>query len=264
MAIRYNPKYNAEIRRIVHNFNQNVKRANEAGYAKTKLPNPVKVSELKARFKTRSELNKELNRLNNFSRQVLKNQIETEGGASTTKWNINYLSSHTAEARKHFKERQKLYEKKIKDGFPGEKMSLDNINAKLDILNKDLSSITENELKSYQSTINEYMKFPNRSNRGYRGFLSEVDWVMGNIGIGEEDKKEFFDKFKQLSPEQFQYLYDNSELINKIFMMIDSPSHGNSHAKEPTLNTDTVDAKQQINTLMEEVDLLIEEAQENA
>ena len=42
MAIRYNPKYNAEIRRIVHNFNQNVKRANEAGYAKTKLPNTVK------------------------------------------------------------------------------------------------------------------------------------------------------------------------------------------------------------------------------
>lgn len=264
MAIRYNPKYNAEIRRIVHNFNQNVKRANEAGYAKTKLPNTVKVSELKARFKTRSELNKELNRLNNFSRQVLKNQIETKGGASATKWSINYLKAHTDEARKHFKERQKLYKKKIKNGFPGEKMTLDNINAKLDILNKDLSSITDDELKSYQSTINEYFKFPNRSTRGYRGFLSEVDWVMENVGISEEDKKEFFDKFKKLTFDQFQYLYDNSELINKIYMMVDSPTHGKSHVKEPTLSTSITDAKTQINTLMDEVDLLIKEAQENA
>lgn len=264
MAIRYNPKYNAEIRRVVHNFNQTIKRANEAGYAKTKLPNPVKVSELKARFKTRSELNKELNRLNNFSRQVLKNQIETKGGASTNVWNINYLKSHTDEAKEHFKERQKLYKKKIKNGFPAEKMTLDNINAKLDILNLDLSKISQDELNSYKATINEYMKFPNRSTRGYRGFLSEVDWVMGNIGISEEDKKEFFNKFKQLTPEQFQYLYDNSELITKIYMMVDSPTHGKSQLKEPTLSTDTTDAKEQINTLMDEVDILIAEAQENA
>ncbi len=129
MAIRYNPKYNAEIRRVVHNFNQTRNRANQAGYAKSKLPNPVKVSELKARYKTRSELNKELTRLKNFSRQTLKEQIETKGGASTNVWNINYLKSHTDEAKEHFKERQKLYKKKIKNGFPAEKMKLDSIGA---------------------------------------------------------------------------------------------------------------------------------------
>lgn len=264
MAIRYNPKYNAEIRRVVHNFNQTRNRANQAGYAKSKLPNPVKVSELKARYKTRSELNKELTRLKNFSRQTLKEQIETKGGASTTVWNINYLKSHTDEAKEHFKERQKILKKKIKNGFPGEKMTLDNVNAKLGILNLDLSKISQEELNSYKASINEYMKFPNRSVRGYRGFLSEVDWVMGNVGIKEEKKKEFFNKFNQLTPEQFQYLYDNSELIGKIYMMVDSPTHGKSTAKEVTLSTDKDDAKTQINTLLKEVDLLIAEAQENA
>ncbi len=47
-------------------------------------------------------------------------------------------------------------------------------------------------------------------------------------------------------------------------MMVDSPTHGKSTAKEATLSTDKDDAKTQINTLLKEVDLLIAEAQENA
>ena len=264
MAIRYNPKYNAEIRRVVHNFNQTRNRANQAGYAKSKLPNSVKVSELKARYKTRSELNKELTRLKNFTRKTLKEQIETKGGATTTAWNINYLKSHTDEAKKHFKDRQKSLEKKIKNGYPAERMTLDNVNAKLDILNLDLSKVSQAQLNSYKATINEYLNYSSLASRGYRGFLSEVDWVMGNVGISKEEKNEFFNKFKQLTPEQFQYLYDNSDLIGKIYMMVDSPIHDKSGMKEPTLSTDRDDAETQIRTLLEEVDLLIEEAQDNA
>lgn len=264
MAIRYNPKYNAEIRRIVHNFNQNRKRAELAGVPKNQLPNPVKVSEIKATFSNRSELNKELTRLSNFSRKSLKNIVETEGGASATKWSINYLKAHTEEARKHFKDRQKLLQQKIKNGFPAESLKLENVNAKLDILNQNIENLSQSEFRSYGSAINEYLKYSNRSVRGYRGFLSEVEWVMDNVGISKEEKKKFFNKFKELSPEQFQYLYDNADLINKIYMMVDSPTHGKSKSKEPTLNTDMEDAETQINTLLEEVDLLVAEAQDNA
>lgn len=262
MAIRYTPKYNAEIRRVVHNFNQTRKRANQAGYAKSKIPNSVKVSELKAIFKNRRELNKELTRLKNFSRKSLKQVVETEGGAVTNEWNINYLKSHTNAAREHFNNRRELLEKKIKNGLPGERMTLDNVESKLNILNLDLNTVSEQQLKSYQSTINEYLKFSNRSVRGYRGFLAEIDFVMGNVGISEEEKKVFFDKFNQLTPEQFQYVYDNSDLINRIYMLVDSPQHGGT--KEVTMNASPKAAKGMIDTLFEEVDDLILEAQENA
>lgn len=262
MAIRYTPKYNKEIRRVVYNFNQTRKRANQAGYAKSKIPNSVKVSELKATFKNRRELNKELTRLKNFSRKSLKQVVETEGGAVTNEWNINYLKSHTNAAREHFNNRRELLEKKIKNGLPGERMALDNVESKLNILNLDLNTISEQQLKSYESTITEYLKFSNRSARGYRGFLSEVDFVMGNVGISEEDKKAFFNKFNQLTPEQFQYLYDNSDLINRIYMLVDSPQHGGT--KEVTMNASPKAAKGMINTLFDEVDDLILDAKENA
>lgn len=262
MAIRYTPKYNAEIRRVVHNFNQTRKRANEAGYAKSKIPNSIKVSELKARYKNRRELNKELNRLKNFSRQSLKQIVETEGGATTNEWNINYLKSHTNAAKEHFVNRREMLENKIRNGFPGEKMALNNVESKLNILNLDLNTLSEQQLRSYQATVNEYLNFPNRSVRGYRGFLSEVDWVMGNVGIDEEEKKAFFEKFSQLTPDQFQYIYDNSDLIDRIYMLVDSPQHGGT--EEITMNASSKAAKGMINSLIQQVDDLIAEAKENA
>lgn len=262
MAIRYTPKYNAEIRRVVHNFNQTRKRANEAGYAKSKIPNSIKVSELKARYKNRRDLNKELTRLKNFSRQSLKQIVETEGGAVTNEWNINYLKSHTDAAKKYLNNRREQLEKKIKSGFPGERMALDNVESKLNILNLDLNTLSEQQLRSYQATINEYLNFPKRAEGGYRGFLSEVDFVMGNVGVDEEEKKAFFEKFNQLTPEEFQYIYDNSDLINRIYMLVDSPSHGGG--KEITMNASPKAARALIDTLFEEVDGLILEAKENS
>ena len=68
MAIRYTPEYNAEIRRRVHNFNQNRKRAELAGVPKNRLPDPIKVRELKANFQSKSDLERVLNQLDKFSR----------------------------------------------------------------------------------------------------------------------------------------------------------------------------------------------------
>ena len=262
MAIRFTPKYNAEIRRGVYNFNQTRKRAIDAGVPKSKLPNSVKVSELKSRFKTRDELNRELKRLQNFSRKSLSEIVETEGGASITKWNLNYLKAHTEAAKQYLMKRREIFANKIKNGFPGERMNLDNVESKLNILNLDLNTVSSQQLKSYEAIINEYLKYPNRGLRGYRGFLSEVDWVMGNVGISEEQKKVFFDKFKQLTPEEFQYMYDSSDLINRIYMLVDSPIHGG--IESITMNASSKAARELIDTLFEEVDELIAEAKEKA
>ena len=80
--------------------------------------------------------------------------------------------------------------------------------------------------------------------------------------IVNRDPDTFFEKFNQLTPEEFQYIYDNSDLINRIYMLVDSPSHGGT--KEITMNASPKAARELIDTLFEEVDGLILEAKENS
>ena len=65
MAIRYDPGYNKEIRNVVRNFNRKRNRAYARGFRD--LPDLVKVSDLKARYSSREDLNKQLTMLKRFS-----------------------------------------------------------------------------------------------------------------------------------------------------------------------------------------------------
>lgn len=259
MAIQYNSKYNAEIRRIVHNFNQTRNRALKAGYAKTKLPSTIKVSELKARHSSRASLNKELRKLEKFTRKNINKIITTDAGVKINKWNYDYLKSNRDEALKYFESRREHLANKIKQGYAGEMLTLDNVNVKLELLNLDPQQMTDKQLQAYGATIREYLNYPAKRQAGYRGFLTEVDFVMKNVQVPKKQRDEFFKKFSVLDADQFQYLYENSDLIERIYDLIDSPTHGGDRMK---MNTTEEDATDLVNTLFEDIDYLIAEAQE--
>ena len=67
MAIRYDAALNAEIRRVVKNFNQKRNRAIKRGFSN--LPPTMKVSELKARYEKRPELLRELKLISKFNQE---------------------------------------------------------------------------------------------------------------------------------------------------------------------------------------------------
>lgn len=256
MAIRYDSNYNAKINRVVKNFNQKRNRAIKRGFKN--VPAPIKVSDLKARYTSRRELNKQLTQLTRFSRggdAVLK-KVENEGGATAIKWELDYLKSNLKAAKEFFANEYKLVSSKVGD-FPGERMRLDNLAKKMNTLDLDLAYMNQSQFNSYRSAIREYINKPKKYGAGYRGFLSEVETVMRIVGIDEKTIDQFFEKFSVLTPDQFHKLYETSDLISRVYEIAGSPNVPGTIK----LNTSKDEAKDLIDTLLEETDDLVQQAQ---
>lgn len=258
MAIRYDTNYNAKINRVVKNFNQKRNRAIKRGFKN--VPQPIKVSDLKARYTSRRELNKQLTQLAKFSRggDAVLRQVENQGGATAIKWELDYLKANVKAARKFFADEYRTVAAKVGD-FPGERMRLDTIAKKLSTLDLDLAYMSQSQFNSYRAAINEYINKPKNYAAGYRGFLAEVESVMRMVGIEESDIDKFFDKFKVLTPDQFHQLYENSDLIGRVYELADSPEYEGSLK----LTTGKDEARVLIDTLIEETDDLVDMAKQD-
>ena len=258
MAIRYDANYNAKINRVVKNFNQKRNRAIKRGFKN--VPQTIKVSDLKARYTSRRELNKQLTQLAKFSRggDAVLRQVENEGGATAIKWELDYLKANVKAARKFFADEYRTVAAKVGD-FPGERMRLDAIAKKLSTLDLDLAYMSQSQFNSYRAAINEYINKPKSYAAGYRGFLVEVEGVMRLVGISEGEIDKFFEKFNVLTPDQFHQLYENSDLIGRVYELADSPEYDDSLK----LTTGRDEAKVLIDTLIEETDDLVDMAKQD-
>lgn len=255
MAIRYDDGLNNELRRVVHNFNQKRKRAIKRGYHY--LPPIQYVSELKARYDTKADLLRELKYLEKFNtkRDQSLRVVETTGGAKAIQWEFDYLKAHEKQAKKFFQKEYDLVASRIGD-FPGERMRLDTIGKKLDTLDLDLAYMSQSQFNSYRSAINEVINKPLKYGAGYRGFLSEVEGVMKMVGIPDAERRKFFEKISALTPEEFHYLYEKNDLVSRVFELADSPEYDETLK----LNTTEEVATDLINTMIEETDMIVEEA----
>lgn len=256
MAIRYNKELNARLRREVDNFNKKRKRAIQRGFRQ--LPPAMKVSELKARYTVKSDLDRELNRLRKFNVTNALERVETQGGIDSTSWELKYLKGNVRNARDYFEREYKRVSKRVSK-FPGEAERLNNIRAKIDILDIDLSYMNQEQFRSARRAIFEYVEAPAKRKAGYRGFLSEVDLVMQRLGYSSDDINKVLNKFNKLSADQFLYAYDHFDIISRVYELADSPTYGGLK-----MNTTDEDAENLVDTLMDEVDGIITDAKNNA
>lgn len=255
MAIRYNKQYNKEIARVVKNFNETRNRAIKNNYKN--VPPLVKVSDLKARYTTRAELNKELTRLKKFKADELLKTIENRGGAKAVKWEFNYLKGNLKNAEEYYK---REYDRAIKRAgkYVGERQYVDNIKAKLDLLQTDIAYMNQSQFKSAMATIREYVAAPSHLKAQYRGFLNEVEWVMQQIGYSKEKRDKIFDKFSTLTPSQFLYAYDNNDMIARIYRLY----HKNNDT-DPILTDTHENAEELLDNFVEQIDVIVDEAKTN-
>lgn len=255
MAIRYSKELNARLRREVDNFNKKRKRAIQRGFRQ--LPPAMKVSELKARYTVKSDLDRELNRLHKFNITNALERVETQGGIDSTSWELKYLKGNVRNARDYFEREYKRVSKRVSK-FPGEAERLNNIRAKIDILDIDLSYMDQEQFRSAKRAIFEYVEAPAKRKAGYRGFLSEVDLVMQRLGYSSDDINKVLNKFNKLTPDQFLYVYDHFDIISRIYELADSPIYGGLK-----MNTTDEDAENLVDTLTEQVDDIITDAKNN-
>ena len=255
MAIKFDPKYNAEIRRVVKNFNQKRNRAIKRGYHF--LPPAMTVTELKSRYDNRKQLNRELSQLKKFNRQGDKalKVVETSGGAKAIKWEYEYLKNNLRYAKD-------FYDREIEDAMKLDSPMLvaksefiNNLKAKRDYLDLELSELSQPQFRTFKATINEYLYANERNMRGYRNWLNEVETIMRHLGYDNETIDQFFEGFDQLTPRQFLTMYRQSALISRLYELY-VPNRDLGF----TLSTTEDDAKELINTFMAEKDQMIEKA----
>lgn len=255
MAIRFDKAYNAEIRRVVRNFNQKRNRAIKRGYRY--LPPKLTVSELKSRYTTRSQLNRELSMLKKFNKQGDKalKVVETSGGAKAIKWELDYL-------KKNLNYAKEFYDREIRDAarldtpmMVAKAEYLNNLKAKRDYLDLELTELNQSQFRTFRNTINEYLYANQRNLASYRNWMGEVELIMRNLGYDNKTINKFFEGFNELTPRQFLNMYRQSALVSRIYELY-IPTRDHSFK----LSTTEEDAKELINTFMMEKDEMIQKA----
>lgn len=255
MAIKFDKAYNAEIRKVVRNFNQKRNRAIKRGYKY--LPQPVTVSELKSRYTTRKQLNRDLNAMKRFNREGDKalKVVETSGGAKAIKWEFDYL-------KKNLQYAKEFYDREIEDAarldtpmMVAKSEYINNLKSKRDYLNLELAELSQSQFRTFRNTINEYLYANERNLSSYRNWMNEVELIMRNLGYDNKSINKFFEGFNELTPRQFLNMYRQSALVSRIYELY-IPTKDHSFK----LSTTEEDAKDLINTFMIEKDEMIKKA----
>lgn len=255
MAIRFDKAYNAEIRRVVKNFNRKRNRAIKRGYSH--LPPALTVSELKSRYETRSQLNRDLNLLRKFNtgKDAALKTVETSGGAKAIKWEYEYLKANLRQAKKFYDREIQEAAKLDTPMMVAKAEYLNNLKAKRDYLDLELSQLSQSQFRTFRSTINEYLFANQRNLQGYRSWMSEVEQIMRRLGYDNKTINKFFDGFNELTPRQFLTMYRQSNLVSRIYELYIPTREGDFK-----LSTTEDDAKDLINTFMIEKDEMIAKA----
>lgn len=225
MAIRYTPEYNKKIRDAVKHAKTVEKTLSRRG-VKLGIAIP-KVSELKSKYQTRRELNKELTLLNKLSssRDSVLKQIETSGGATAIKWEYDYLKQNAQNAIKYFEwEKQLELEKNPK--YPHEMSRIYELEQNIDYLSREVDYMNQDQFKAYKGSIREYTQIISQMQRGYRGFLYQVETALRYTGFSEDQINDVFDELKKLNPSEFREWYKKSDLIKRIYELVPSPAYG--------------------------------------
>lgn len=247
MINRFDPDFNAEIRRVVYNFNRKRNRGIKQGYKF--LPRKVYVSDIKEQFKTQGEVERYLKQLESFN--VMGNtayeEVTTSGGAKTSLYQMNFIKDNLS-LTKDFYDRQYAEAKRLFEADPYSMAKRDylfNLESKRKELDLDITTLSPSQFRSFEKYTNEMLN-ENRSKLvSYRGFLSEVEKIMKITGIDKETRQKFFEKMSNLTPAEFVKMYRANDIINRIYDILPSPENGPGK-----LNTSDEDAKGLIENLV--------------
>lgn len=255
MAIRFTKDVEAQVARDVKLFNAKRSKAIKQGYKH--VPPAITVSELKSRYDSKSQLMGELEHIRKFSisRDAMK-EVELSGGAKAIQWEIDDLKRNLSYA-KEWLGREFSTVRGLMYSMPGERTRLSNVIAKRAILERDIEMMDQRTFNTYKGVMDDFYNAGVKRDAGYRGFLSEVELVMRRVGVPEKTIDDFFDTINKLTPNQFMLLYENEDLIKKVYSLADSPTFGGFK-----LNTSEKDAEETIDTLLEYKDELVKKGKD--
>lgn len=255
MAIRFTPELNSRISKTVRNYNTRVRRANVEGkIRKDNLPEQISIKMLKKSYSRRADLERELKNLETFNRKSVRQ--ESDG---INKYETSIIEKNRKSAIKYWEQQASYAKAKAEQNYPLQKNRYNEIVRNLNILKKKPSDASPVELQAMYNYVDRYRKSFERQATGYRGFLGEVDAVMERLEYSKDERDRVFNKLSELEPHQLYYLYETSDVIGKIYELADSPK---TTGGKLVLHDDEASARTHIDTLLEKIDIMVQEAKE--
>lgn len=253
----FDPDFNAEIRRVVYNFNRKRNRGIKRGFKY--LPDKLYVRDIKEQFRTKGEIEKYLHQIEQFNLMGSSayEEVITEGGAKTSRYNLNFIRDNLQATRdfydREIAEARRLFEA---DQYSmGRRDYLFNLETKRKELDLDINELTQSQLNAFEKYTNNMLNEHKSKLNAYRGFLGVVEEVMKMTGVDMKQRNKFFEKMSNLTPAQFVKMYRDSDVVERVYELLVSPKTG-----QHFINTSDEDAENLINNLINNFDTIKEEA----
>ena len=254
MANRFDPDFNAEIRRDVKNFNQKRNRAYRRGFSY--LPNKVYVSDIKANFTTKAEIRRYLRELKKFNAMGDRafDVITTSQGGKISRYNLMFIKDNLKDTKAFFDrqiaEAEELF---YEDQYSiARRDYLFNLQAKRKYLDLEIMQLNQSGLKTFDKYTKQALSYNKNNITAYKGFLSGVEDVMKRLGYDEKTIAALYEKMGNISPAQCIKMYRQSDLIARIYDIIPSPEHGKN-----IITTGDDQAKKYIDKFMNEFEEMV-------
>ena len=254
--VKYNDKLNEEINRTFKNFNAKVRYNRTKTRGRGMIPQKVSVKAFKDKYsdKTRAEVMRQLKLYQSFSERKMLDKAKENSRLSL--WEANYIKSNLDKTRK-------FYDREIEDleriigNQPEYHLRLHNrlntlINQRQE-LDKDLSVLTEDQIKGFRAYINYAERSEKTKEQGFRLYLSQLERTMKELQYSKQDIDNLLNKFNVLSENEFTEMVRNEDMVDAVYDIIDSPKGRGKYE----LQTDEEKAEAKIQEIMSHADELI-------
>ena len=212
MAIRYDKKLNAEIRRVVNNFNAKVRRLEKEG--RELLPQKVSINDLKNSAISRKEIKNSLKDLQTFLEKGSEDIVTTKGGARVSKYQLKVAKRNIRTAKLNYTKQLNKYGKIKPTGsnYTLQQMgdeTVSNLRAKLSKLNAgNIELMNQREFNK----MSDFAKIQmwNISRRNYifwNNYLDVFDKAVYMGALDQEKAKYIKDKLMSMDANKFYEMY---------------------------------------------------------
>lgn len=238
MAYKISKSANKELSRAVNKFNAKIKRLENVD-REIDIPEKESISAIKDRVTTKWDLNREINRLERFTKRNAEDLIKNKSGVVMSKWEFENIQREQRRLSARLGREIKRYQKMIPTEF-GEKQQfsygqmgddkLDNLKARYKAISKKkLSNINITELERLRGYISAtiYNFSKDKKITFYNNFLDGTLLYAGNT-IGYDYKKLNYirEALSSLTPEQFLRAFKGELSLRYITDKIISPIKG--------------------------------------
>ena len=249
MSINFTDSLNQRIQRVVEQYNSR-RRSALKSHRQTDVPPRVTVKQLKTNYLELDDLLRELDTLEAFS----ATKLSYDPLEKVSEYDKEVIALNKKATIQFMEQKKAILERRIAKGKLNYRTTLENLQLNLDIMRKPEITATSSELYAQLAQVRKYRENFGRRAGGYRGFLSEVEFVMKNVGIPKSERDAFFNKFSKLNPNQFELVYEEYGIVERVYDLAGSPPYGEA---EIEMNADADYAKILIEEMMSQADEMV-------